>query len=569
MQKFIKILVCLCALLSYVYSNGFKIQEQSLNATALSSAYVAGARGADASYYNPANMGFENDWGENKSEFELATSLIKIPGFDFNVPTTNQGLYSKTTLDFGTDSTLDRLISNKLVSSIIPALSSLKEPITLLHSEPDSQVVSGSTDDTLFVLPKFFYKSRTNHGLTFGASFVATSGLAMQWAGLGGEFLQDVMIMMVEASPSVSYTINNRLSFGFGFRVMYAMGSFNNVVYVPLDEDGSGISLTADQIANLAKHSEYVATMIPDAIKESVIGALLGSNIAQMIAKILGYDLKIDGCDTGGAECVNWGVLMGGVQGETTNLYGTAKVYQKSEGKDLSTGYRLSASLRVFDNGMFSVVYNSPVKFNMEGKVQATTYVGGALGNVLTVADLNIEVQMPEILTIAYAHEFFNKKLRIEGVYERTFWSRGFKFNVTPDFDNATYIGLSGLVSLTDVFTPETLKQMVGIANFGVVSNMGDGWRDTNTFRLGITYKNKNLRLMAGAAYDAAPSPQDQIGIPDSDGYMVSFGAKYNFRGFDLGLAGSWTFKESMSSMYYSGGMGGLYIYTASLGYRW
>ncbi|ETD27185.1 OmpP1/FadL family transporter [Helicobacter canis] len=561
--------ICLLATLSCAstYANGFKIQEQSLNATALSSAYIAGARGADASYYNPANMGFENDWGENKSEFELATSLINIPGFNFDVATTNQGLYSKTTLQF-TD-TMKGVIEG--VDKILPTLhlSDLMKPIILEHSTPDTQIVTGGTGDTALAVPKMFYKSRTMHGITFGGSFVASSGLAMQWAGKGGEFLQDVFIMMVEASPSVSWTINDRLSFGFGYRVMYAMGSFNNVVYVPLDEAGTGIQLDKEQIKDLSKHPEALQALIPESIKNGPIGELLSNPAIAAIMQAAGINLKVENCNTGGIECVNWGALMGDVVSEKTNLFGTSKVYQKSEGKDLSTGFRLAASLRVFDNGMASVVYNSPVKFDMKGKVEATTYVGGAMGNVLTIADLNIAVQMPEILTLAYAHEFFNRRLRLEGVYERTFWSRGFKFNVSPDFANAKYQGLSGLVALPDVFNSETLKNMVGIANFGVVSNMGAGWRDTNTFRIGATYKTPFVRLMASAAYDAAPSAQDKIGIPDSDGFMVGCGAKVNLRGFDLGLAGSWTFKQSMSSLYHSGGLGGLFIYTASLGYRW
>lgn len=561
--------VCLLAALSCAstYANGFKIQEQSLNATALSSAYIAGARGADASYYNPANMGFENDWGENKSEFELATSLINIPGFNFDVATTNQGLYSKTELKF--TGTMEKVIA--MADGAMPGLKlgDLMKPIILEHSTPDTQIVTGGTGDTALAVPKMFYKSRTMHGVTFGGSFVASSGLAMQWAGKGGEFLQDVFIMMVEASPSVSWTINDRLSFGFGYRVMYAMGSFNNVVYVPLDEKGTGIQLDKEQIKDLSKHPEALQALIPESIKNGPIGALLNNPIISTIAQIFGVNLKVENCNTGGIECVNWGALMGDVVSEKTNLFGTSKVYQKSEGKDLSTGFRLAASLRVFDNGMASVVYNSPVKFDMKGKVEATTYVGGAMGNVLTIADLNIAVQMPEILTLAYAHEFFNRRLRLEGVYERTFWSRGFKFNVSPDFANAKYQGLSGLVALPDVFNSETLKNMVGIANFGVVSNMGAGWRDTNTFRIGATYKTPFVRLMASAAYDAAPSAQDKIGIPDSDGFMVGCGAKVNLRGFDLGLAGSWTYKQSMSSLYHSGGLGGLFIYTASLGYRW
>lgn len=556
--------------LSSLSANGFKIQEQSLNATALSSAYVAGARGADASYYNPANMGFSNDWGENKSEFELATSLIKIPGFSFDVPTTNQGLYSKTTLKF--EKSMDDIITT--MKKIFPGLGlgSLQESIILNHSDPDSQIITGSTGDTNFILPKFFYKSRTNHGVTLGFSFVASSGLAMEWAGKGGEFLQDVFIMMIEASPSISWTIADRLSVGFGLRGMYAMGKFNNVVYVPLDKDGKGISLTTEQIINLAKHPEALNILIPESIRNGIVGDVLKDDFVSGFLKIFGLNVKIDGCTTGGVECVDWGALMGSVTSETTNLYGTSKVYQKSQGSDLSVGYRLAASLRVIDSGMLSIVFNSPVKFDMNGEVKALTYVGGAMGNVLTTAPLKIAVQMPEILTVAYAQEFFDKRVRLEGVYERTFWSRGWKFNVTPDFENAKYEGLSGLVSYRDVWETQggaSLKDMVGIADFGVVSNMGAGWRDTNTFRLGATYLGKKTRLMGSIAYDAAPSPQDKIGIPDSDGYMVGIGAKRNFRGFDFGLAGSWTYKSSMSSMYHSGGLGGLYIYTASLGYRW
>lgn len=547
-----KILGFLLLSSSFAFANGFKIQEQSLNGTALSSAYVAGARGADASYYNPANMGFENDWGENKSEFELATSLITIPGFKFDVPTTNQGLYSETTLKF--NSSMTGLINNSIVQGLIPALGDLTKPIKLYHTAPDQQIVAGSTGDTNFILPKLFYKSRTHNGFTFGASFIAPSGLAMNWVGKGGEFLQDVFIMMIEFAPSISYTIGNRFSIGFAPRVLYAMGSFNNVVYVPLDKNKTGISLDPSQIKNLTNNE--VAGLIPQSIKDQLGGLLKFASIFMPSLK------NPDGT-------VNWTSLMGSVESETTNLFGTAQVYQKSDGKALSAGYRVAASLRVFDNGMFSVVYNSPVKFNMQGNLSATTYIGGAIGDVLTTGNLNIAVTMPEILTLAYAHNFFKNHLRVEGVYERTFWSRGSKFLVTPDFENATYKGLSGMVANTNVFNSDTLKGMVGLADFAGVMNMGAGWRDTNTYRLGVTYMGKSLRLMGSLAYDEAPSPQDKIGIPDSDGYMVGAGIKYNFRGFDLGLAYSVTFKDNRRSMYQSDGLGQLKIATMSLGYRW
>lgn len=544
MQKSNLVLI-LCFILAIFHAsmnaNGFKIQEQSLNGTALNSAYVAGARGADASYYNPANMGFSNDWGENKSELELSTSLIQIPGFNFQVSTTNQGLRSHTKLSY-----------NPLIAPLIAALPpSLASSLGLsdkyiIHSEPDSQIVNGSTGTTNFILPKFFYKSRTVNGLTFGASFIAPSGLAMQWKDKGGEFLQDVFIMMIEFSPSISYTIGDRFSIGFGPRILYSMGSFNNVVYVPMKEKGkptnSSITLTGKDMDEIGL--------------DNIPSELMNDVQRQALKFVLGL-CKPFGCNG----------LADILETSTTTMYGTTKVYQKSEGKDLSAGYRIAASLRVFDNGMFSAVYNSSVPFHMKGTLQATSYVGGALGDVLTKTTLDIAVNMPQILTLAYAHEFFNHRLRIEGVYERTFWAKGPNFLVTPDFANAQYIGLSGLVSH---FSSQKLHSMVGLADFSGVSNMGAGWRDTNTYRLGVTYTDKNFKLMGAIAYDEAPSPQDAIGIPDSNGYMFSLGGKYRFGDFVLGAAYSLTIKDNRQSLYQqAANLGQLRILTASLEYHW
>ncbi|CAJ99963.1 OmpP1/FadL family transporter [Helicobacter acinonychis] len=561
------------------YANGFKIQEQSLNGTALGSAYVAGARGADASFYNPANMGFTNDWGENKSEFEMTTTVINIPAFKFQVPTTNQGLYSVTSLQIDKNQQntlailktigLDNIIKTlgnaalkddglkEAINRVQGLMNLTNQKVVTLASNPDTQIVNGWTDTTNFVLPKFFYKTRTHNGFTFGGSFTAPSGLGMKWNGKGGEFLHDVFIMMVELAPSMSYTIKNRFSVGVGLRGLYATGSFNNTVYVPLE--GASV-LTANQILNLP--NDVFADQVP-------------SNMMTLLGNI-GYQPALN-CQKAGGDMNNQSCqefynglkkIMGysGLVEASANLYGTTKVVQKSNGKGLSGGYRVGGSLRVFDHGMFSVVYNSSVTFNMKGGLVAITELGPSLGSVLTKGNLNINVSLPKTLSLAYAHQFFKDHLRIEGVFERTFWSQGNKFLVTPDFANATYKGLSGTVASLDA---ETLKKMVGLANFKSVMNMGAGWRDTNTFRLGITYMGKSLRLMGAFNYDQAPSPQDAIGIPDSNGYTVALGTKYNFRGFDLGLAGSFTFKSNRSSLYQSPTIGQLRIFSASLGYRW
>ncbi len=62
------------------------------------------------------------------------------------------------------------------------------QKVVTLASKPDSQIVNGWTGTTNFVLPKFFYKTRTHNGFTFGGSFTAPSGLGMKWNGKGGNF---------------------------------------------------------------------------------------------------------------------------------------------------------------------------------------------------------------------------------------------------------------------------------------------------------------------------------------------------------------------------------------------
>ena len=562
------LVLCLfsCMFYAKMSANGFKIQEQSLNATALSSAYVAGARGADASYYNPANMGFKNDWGENKHEFEFAFSLINIPGFKFQVPTTNQGLSSITYMKYDGIVVQVKPLLEKLGLSLIPGR------IELQHTKPDTAMVDGSTGDTNFMLPKFFYKSKNYNGFTFGASFIAPSGLAMKWNGLGGEFLQDVFIFLIEFAPSISYTYRDRISVGFAPRLLYGMGKFNNIVYVPLGTaQEQNKNPTDDKLPENSTtpgaNQNCTPSFNPD-ILQSLPDGLIPPDMAGMFEMIVENPIfyPILNLPPNASQLDAIKAMVAKIQ---TCLVGTAQVAQKSDGSDIGFGYRASVSARVGDGGMFSVVYNSPVAMQFKGKVSADTIIGGPVGSVRMDAPLYLYVTMPEILTIAYSHDwtFKNKhKLRLEATYERTFWSRGRKFDTKFDMDKAHFTASPG--SVPESFTQEQLKGMVNLADFTAVA-MGNGWVDTHTFRVGATYITKRLRLMLSAAYDKAPVPQTAIGIPDSNGYMIGLGAKYNFRDFDVGVSLSNTFKDSSSSIYASGGVGQLRIATFSLGYRW
>lgn len=591
--------------LSISFANGFKVQEQSLNATALSSAYVAGARGADASYYNPANMGFTNNWGENKHEFEFAVSLLNIPGFNFNVGTTNQGLSSVTYMDYG-----------GLLGTLKPILQSfglnIPDYVALEHTPADTSLVSGSTGDTNFVLPKFFYKSKNYNGFNIGASVIAPSGLSMNWNGKGGEFLQDVFIFLLEFSLPISYTYKDIFSIAIGPRVLYGMGKFNNVVYVPLGtpqqqagnsnissnngvltdnktgNEGGNCTPSFDPDVAFAGLDGLPSGLVPPEM-DSMLAGIAGNSFAyNAIKDILGLpNLGGPGNpDPNNVDAIKLAIIKAMVANIQTCLVGTSQVVQKSDGSAFGFGFRAAASLRVGKNGMFSVKYDSTVPMTFEGSVSAETVIGGSIGSVTMTSPLYLYVNMPEILTVAYSHDFWIdslRRIRLEATYERTFWSKGNKFDIcfqevdrataqsgggicrNPDMSRTSFVASDG--SVAGGFTQEQLAGMIALADFSAVA-MGSGWVDTDTFRIGLTYIGKRLQLMLSAAYDHAPVPQYAIGIPDSDGYMIGVGAKYNFNNFDIGFAFSNTFKDSARSIYASGGVGQLRIATVSLGYR-
>ncbi len=202
------------SLMTTTHASGFRLPEQSLNGTALNSAFIAGAYGADSTYYNPANMGLGRD--SDKYEFELDGTLIIIPGFDFITGDRNDYNCAK-------------------------------------YNNCSTQV-SGSAVTTVQPVPKFFFKSRAYElplglRMNYGASFTTPSGLSMNWNGEGGGFLDDVSIAMLELNPVISLAWKDYIAIGGGFRAIYTFGTFNNTLYVPYDFIIQGISV-ANQTSN-------------------------------------------------------------------------------------------------------------------------------------------------------------------------------------------------------------------------------------------------------------------------------------------------------------------------------
>lgn len=281
--KRIKYIILLFSFFCTLSASGFKINEQSLRSIALSSAYVAAAYGADSSYFNPANMGFLDGVREDKHDLEISLTAIYIPGFDFSVDTRGKTL-GDGSINWGLDSnTTMKIPLSQAVLDIAKFfgvnLDSLKDPILIHHGgagnlnqhgelgyDSSGTITEGSADTTIFPVPKIFYKSKSflnygGGGFNVGLAFTAPSGLAMTWNGEAGAFLKDVMIAMLELSPSISYQYREIFGIGISPRILYGMGNFNNTVYVPLQ---------GDVLTNLKDYDAIPEEMVPEAMKELI-----------------------------------------------------------------------------------------------------------------------------------------------------------------------------------------------------------------------------------------------------------------------------------------------------------
>ncbi len=153
-------------------ASGYRIPEQSLSSMALSAAYVAGASGADASYYNPANMAFS----ESGSELEAAFTVIHLPKFTYD-------------------------------DAVNPTL------------------FNGDSLSENFYVPTFHYISPEKGNWRFGLSFVAPGGLSKRWdEPYPKATSQEFTLKILELNPTASYKVNDQFAMGFGLRMIYTDG---------------------------------------------------------------------------------------------------------------------------------------------------------------------------------------------------------------------------------------------------------------------------------------------------------------------------------------------------------
>lgn len=159
-------------------ASGWRIPEQSVNATALSGAYVANAYGADAAYYNPANMAFMDEG----SYVEGSLTYIHLTAIDYE----------------GT-------IHNDVLGPVPASAKSEKEN---------------------FVLPAFHFVGETHGDYRIGLSFTLPGGLSKRWeeGGASNLIAQEFTLEVYELNPVVSYKVADNFAIAAGLRVVYSQG---------------------------------------------------------------------------------------------------------------------------------------------------------------------------------------------------------------------------------------------------------------------------------------------------------------------------------------------------------
>lgn len=209
------------------------------------------------------------------------------------------------------------------------------------------------------------------------------------------------------------------------------------------------------------------------------------------------------------SETVSMGVgfRMVRTEGVVKSDAAPVPVSRDMSGDAADYGYNMALNYRPQSNVSLAATYRSKINLNIDGNADLNF-----LGNLYS-GSTSVTVPMPAALSLAAAYTF-ESGTTVEAVYERTYWSAykqlDFNYGGTPN--------------------PAT-------AYFGAPLNKN--WKNTNTYRLGVTQKIDQWTAMAGVAYDETPVPETSLGyeLPDADAFMVSLGGRYQMdEHWDIGF---------------------------------
>ena len=178
LKTILKTIIATILTSSIILASGWRLPEQSATSVALSGAYVANAYGAEASYFNPANMSFN----ENKKELEFSLMAINLPSINYK-------------------------------DNAIPFKNS--------NSEVEN-----------FFVPTVFFTSEAmeNMGnIRYGFSMSVPGGLSKKWEDTYAKlYAQEFTLEIIELNPVISYLISPELSIAGGLRAIYSKGIVKN-----------------------------------------------------------------------------------------------------------------------------------------------------------------------------------------------------------------------------------------------------------------------------------------------------------------------------------------------------
>ena len=202
-------------------------------------------------------------------------------------------------------------------------------------------------------------------------------------------------------------------------------------------------------------------------------------------------------------------------QGIAKAIPATGAVSQDMKGDSIDFGYNLALAYNPTKAVEVGVTYRSKVDLNLDGNANLQHPLLRT-GNYT----VNVSVPLPAALNVAVAYTLASKTT-LELVYERTYWSsyKELDFN----YQNATAEAIFGLPKAKN-------------------------WKDTNTYRIGLTQELQDLTLMAGYVYDNTPVPNGTLGfeLPDTDSQAISFGGRYRVNeSTDIGLSVLYSMHES------------------------
>ena len=170
MKHMVKVATLLSLSAATLLASGYRIPEQSLDSVAKSAANVASANGADASYYNPANMAFM----ENGAFTETSLTYINLPKIKFDAAGT---------------------------------------------------AVDGDSKEEQFLMPNLHYVSPAVGNWRYGLSITAPGGLSKRWDEPYAKVTaEEFSLKIIEVNPTASYKINEQFALGFGLRGVYTDG---------------------------------------------------------------------------------------------------------------------------------------------------------------------------------------------------------------------------------------------------------------------------------------------------------------------------------------------------------